>query len=738
MKRLIIVLVLLTILPGLAKAQSLDQWITWGDAAMKRQEYYGASRFYDNALAQEPGRLALQWKMAEACRLSNQYDKAAENYERVYKKDQGRTYPDALRWLAEMQMCQGLYDDAERSWNKLLQRERKKESFHAQRAKAALEGCALAKADPDTSGITVEHLPQPLNSFDSEFAPRIGTDSLIYFSSLRGELTKDEEVKDTADYRTRIFKSDGSQVPQTLDGSINAYGDNANITWSLDGNRIYFTRCDRDSCRIHWIDARTPSAEAIPLAGLGNSMSTQPQIVLWEDREMLLFVSDRSGGKGGTDIWQAQIIGDSAAYLMTVNGAVNTIGNERTPWFDPEKNTLHFSSDFHPGHGGYDIFRSSIKDDVFTAAINAGKPINGPANDLYPHIDPQAGFFWFASNRKGSLAAKGETCCSDIYRYPLTKPEASDTIVVPGDTAEITSVTIDQQLSAIEKKFPVVLYFHNDDPDPRTTRTRTDQTYEQTFQRYRSLLPEYIDHNDDPARTQEFFRDHVEGGRALLNELIDVLMQAMERGDKITLAVRGHASPLALNDYNQHLSSRRISSLRNHLRAVRNGILVPYLDGTAENGGELQINELPFGEERSEHGVSDDLQDVDRSVYSVEAMRERRIEIEAMQVMSRPNIPEKIEIKKKVGVLRQEKERRVIFKLKNESDVPLKLTEVKADCGCTTAALPKEAIAPGSSADIEVIFNGHAPLGPLSRSITIFTDGDPQRFRLTFEGEVVP
>ena len=738
MMRLVHVL-FLVMMAAICGAQSLEQWITWGDAAMERREYYGASRFYSNALLQEPGRLALQWKMAEACRLSNQYDKAAENYDRVYRKDQGRTYGDALRWLAEMQMCQGLYDDAKRSWNKLLQRDRKKDGLNAQRAKNGLEGCELAKSMPDTSSIEMEHLAQPVNSFDSEFSPRVAQNGSLHFSSLRGELNKDGEVEDTSEYRVRIFRSADLKVVDEIT-NLNRESNNANITWSPDGSKLYFTRCNDDTCRIYWVLTYVNGARPVPLPGLGEEMSTQPQVVRWEDREMLLFVSDRPGGKGGTDIWQAEIIGDSAAHLMPLNGDVNSIGNERTPWFHAATNTLYFSSDFHPGLGGYDIFRSVIKDDVFSAPTNAGIPVNGPANDLYPHIDPEQEFFWFASNRKGSLAAKGETCCSDIYRYPLQLEKPIDTVTIALDTTQIAEPqdsSIDQQFLAIEKRFPVVLYFHNDDPDPRTTMTRTDQTYEQTFQRYRSLIPEYIDRNEDEGSTQAFFRDHVEAGRTLLEELIEVLVQAMERGDKITLAVRGHASPLALNDYNQKLSSRRISSLRNQLRMVKNGILVPYLEGKAANGGELRIEELPFGEERSVAGVRDDLRDVKRSVYSVEAMRERRIEIEAMLVMPR-TMPDEVEIKKNAGILRQDKERKIIFKLKNDGKTPLMLVDVKADCGCTTAALPTEAIPVGGGTDIEVIFNGRAPLGDISRSITVITDGMPARFRLTFTGEVVP
>ena len=59
-----------------AIAQSVEQWIAWGDASFAKEEYYGASRFYNGALALEPGRMSLQWKQAEALRLSNQYPQA--------------------------------------------------------------------------------------------------------------------------------------------------------------------------------------------------------------------------------------------------------------------------------------------------------------------------------------------------------------------------------------------------------------------------------------------------------------------------------------------------------------------------------------------------------------------------------------------------------------------------------------------------------------------------------------
>ena len=723
-------------------AQTTEQWTAWGDAAMEHGEFYGASRFYDEALRNDPGRLVLQWKQAEACRLSHQYARAAENYERVYRKDQGRTYPGALRWLAEMQMCQGLYDEAATTWKKLMQRERKKDPGAIARAANGLLGCDLARNDTvDTTSIVVERLPAPVNTAVSEFSPRISADGELFFASLKGTINEDGELQDTADYRTRIHRSTISEGtwsdPIEEAGTVNSAGDNANMTWNSSGDRIYFTRCvDGSPCRIHFLRPGSPEMTAHPLPGLGTGMSTQPQVVRWEDREMLLFVTDREGSRGGTDIWQAELIGDSAVSLMPLSAKVNSIGNERTPWFDPVRNELYFSSDHLPGLGGYDIFISKWTNDEFHDATNAGKPVNSAVNDLYPSIDPQRRYFWFSSDRAGALGAEATACCSDIYRYPIAPAPIAGNSDPTVDTVSITTrSSYVRAIDAIRDRFPVTLYFHNDDPDPRSRAQRTDGTYEEAFQRYRALLPDYAA-NDPQGLSTTFFEEHVVAGRDLLNDLIAAIIPALENGDQIVLSIRGFASPLARNDYNRNLSRRRISSLENHMRTVFDGRLSAYLNGTSSSGGSLKLEELPFGEELSA-AVSDDLNDLARSVYSVEAMRERRVEIEEVKITSSMVLDEKIQIIENVGELRQDIPRSFTFTLKNDSDKPLRLVSYEADCGCTTTELPSGPIPPNESTEVVIDLNGRAPLGPIQRSVTINTDGKPASYRLTIEGKIV-
>ena len=122
-------LVLLAFAMGLSFAgasQSVAQFILWGDQAMETEDHYGASRFYSEALRQAGGLLDIQWKYAEACRLSNQYPQAAEAYEKVWRKDLGRSHAESLRWLGEMQLCSGAYDEAQITWQKVKQKTKDK------------------------------------------------------------------------------------------------------------------------------------------------------------------------------------------------------------------------------------------------------------------------------------------------------------------------------------------------------------------------------------------------------------------------------------------------------------------------------------------------------------------------------------------------------------------------------------------------------------------------------------
>lgn len=616
---------LLLLLSGLsAMAQSADQFTRWGDAAMRSNDAYGASRFYADALDLEPGLLDLQWKFAEACRGCNRYTEAAAAYGKVFRKDQGRRYPEALRWLAEMQLCSGAPAEAEKTWTKVKQKERDKGSVVAQRADHGLAGARMAQQASAQDSVTVERPSMPLNSYDSEFGARLGPDGLLYFTSLRGTLDEEEVVQDTSSYhagRMRARPEALDREPEWLMPERTV--SEANQAWDTTGRWTYFTRCVPGTpCRIHVAPMDAPQ-NARPLEGIGAAeMSTQPMVALVAGVQTLFFTTDRAGGSGGLDLWAAHLDGDRVTDLRPLVG-VNTPGQECTPFFEPVHQQLWFASDFLPGFGGYDLFTAQrLADGTFAPPVNKGRPFNGPANDLYPMFDATTGSGWFTSNRIGSYAHKGSTCCNDLYRFELEGHRAA-----PRD-----SLPIHARITPLREKLPVRLYFHNDEPGPRSWDTTTTQDYAATYRAYKALLPDYRaaweDRAEGTTAIETFFTYEVDRGYDDLQAFSALLLQALEEGGSIELQVRGFASPLAKSDYNRNLSLRRIESLVNFLQYARNGALAPYLQGTATNGARLTIVKQPFGKSQADPTVSDRLDDLLHSVYGVGASRERRIEIE--------------------------------------------------------------------------------------------------------------
>ena len=79
-----------------------------------------------------------------------------------------------------------------------------------------------------------------------------------------------------------------------------------------------------------------------------------------------------------------------------------------------------------------------------------------------------------------------------------------------------------------------------------------------------------------------------------------------------------------------------------------------------------------------------------------------------------------------------------VFNFKNTGTSPLILSSVQASCGCTTPEWPKEAVAPGASAKINVTYNAANP-GEFTKTITVVSNaGATPTTILTIHGDVKP
>lgn len=74
------------------------------------------------------------------------------------------------------------------------------------------------------------------------------------------------------------------------------------------------------------------------------------------------------------------------------------------------------------------------------------------------------------------------------------------------------------------------------------------------------------------------------------------------------------------------------------------------------------------------------------------------------------------------GTIEQGDKVETVFTLKNVGKSDLVVTNAKGSCGCTVPNWPKEAVKPGETADIKVVFNSSGKKNKATNTITLSTN----------------
>lgn len=658
--------------------QSLKSFERAGDEAFKNKDFGAAIQYYATVLQKNAADYAILWKYAECARLLFAYVEAEKSYLKIAENNKLlKKYPLLNLRLAEVKNGEGEYLDAIQYYQSYL-------SSNANADMALIEvaekGIASASAALQLSGnnstVQIKHLGKEINSPFSEFAPYLLGDSL-FFSSYRFDNKKDKRSPKSKLTKVMLSvngaraREPGRGFPTTDTAHI------AHTTFSPDGHFVFFTVCKNKNasdirCEI-WltvIDRRKrwlPPVRLPAPINLPGYTSTQPNIGYDKQAKgpVLWFVSDRPGGKGKTDLWYVPLdtvffcpcalpvpgkpISKLPKFANPVNAAdLNTPDQEATPFFFAPTQTLYFASDGWAGLGGYDLFSASKIGDALAAPKNLGPGFNSSFNDLYLYMAKSGSAGYLSSNRPGSLYLdeRNKFCCNDLYSFtipdttktPLPKTRVEDTLknIVTKTGIEITpklpEISSQPPRQTLKEFVGLPLYFDNDEPDKRTSRTFTRKTYEETVQVYLDRQAEYrekfslgIPENGTEVAENlidGFFEQEVHRGYERFGQMCTLLLERLERGSAIEVFIKGFTSPRARNDYNLNLGKRRISSVKNQFSVILDGALVPYL-----RSGKLKITETSFGETRVRAGISDDLRDERNSIYHPEAARERRVEI---------------------------------------------------------------------------------------------------------------
>jgi hypothetical protein len=609
------------------------------------KDWYGAEQ-YLGRLYQRDSSDKVTWQYAEAARLNNNMLLAHSLYARLSARDEGKRYPLAFYWLGHVLKAREKYGEAKKSFGRFLQLDLpdEKYEYYNRKSKLELEACDHAPLMRKKRVVRkIESLGSSFNTRSSEFSA-VEVDSTLYFSAVRVPERRDA-AQMNADVYGKIFRSDRRRGkwtrPKPLDTLVNSLkAHNANPSFSADRSMLVFSRCktrnwaeyDCQLCMSVTEGSRQHAGKILPApVNIDGYNSTQPHLALVDSLPVLFFVSDRPGGKGGYDIWYSRMSNGVFSEPENAGAKINTADDELTPWYRNRDSTLYFSSTYLKGLGGYDIFRSRFEKGGFAEPVNAGYPVNSSYNDVYFSVNSAETKVYLSSNRPGSVSENKSNCCNDLYMFSI------DTVPPKVPPPPIDTVKVREQ--EMRQLVPLTLYFHNDEPDPRTKQTTTTKSFDALHRSYMKMQVAYIEQfatglegeaQDQATSDMEaFFADSVEAGFQDLERFTHLLEEVLLKGETVKITMRGYCSPLASTDYNINLAKRRISSLRNYFMQVRHGVFEKYVNAPEGSGGriifeEVEVGELPVSK------VSDNLKDKRSSVYSPDAASERKIQIIAV------------------------------------------------------------------------------------------------------------
>ncbi len=234
--------------------------------------------------------------------------------------------------------------------------------------------------------------PAAFNSQFSDFGS-VENNGNIYFTSARGDSNTRTKIYDwTGEPFLDIYKTTaGSNMVTPVDGNVNTVRHEGPVTFSADGQTMYFTRNNylkRDGkkddeginhlkiYKASMINGEWTNVEELPFS---NDKYSVGHPSLSADGNTLYYVSEAPGGMGGSDIYKVSLENGIFGTPQNMGAPVNTPGNEVFP-FIAENGNFYFSSDGHKGYGLLDVF--VITKDAPQKVQNLGEPVNSNLDDF--------------------------------------------------------------------------------------------------------------------------------------------------------------------------------------------------------------------------------------------------------------------------------------------------------------------------------------------------------------------
>lgn len=312
---------------------------------------------------------------------------------------------------------------------------------------------------------------EPMNTLASDFSPAFLQNRVVY-SSARTDIVRKSQSQSSSDWSgsayNQLFVTQRNpengylQKPAFLRADLQNVYNEGPVSYSADGKRVAF-------CRNNFINGTRQIAEK----GVNMSLYTADVVngewqnvkafpyngsdyatgfpCLSASGNTLIFASNNpnstTGGRGW-DIYVSNFVNSEWSTPRNIGAPLNTPGNEVTPFYDGTD--LYFSSDWHSGLGGLDVFRAQLGKETISNIYHLGPGINTSYDDYGYVYNSQQNVGYLTSNRPGGRGAEDIWQVikknNNVTASPLQNtPPRSLTASAPGDalTPQIYSNTND-------------------------------------------------------------------------------------------------------------------------------------------------------------------------------------------------------------------------------------------------------------------------------------------------------
>jgi peptidoglycan-associated lipoprotein len=608
-----IVLLLLTSFSLSLTAQPLRKitykmMIETAEVSMETGDYLNALDYYKMAYEDKKEK-EISLKIAQVYYLLKDYKYAANYYKRILRRDKKNEYFEHKLFYGKSLKRLNEYQDA---YTELVEYARATEDPDG-RAEAMLEIRGMEMYNELADNVEMEFTPldDNINKAFSIYGASVHPDGSLYFGSFdsRKKIVLNGEAENE-NAKIYVAKPDASGMFSEL----TPLGEHINRpefssvhpSFSADGQRMYFTRVLLQNNEIK--DAKlfvsqlketewSPPMELMNVNG-ADFNSLHPAVGELFGQEVLYFISDMAGGKGGYDIYYATI-GSDGSYSNPVNlgSAINTVDDELSPYFVDGK--LYYSTNGLSGLGGFDIYFSVWDGQKWAKPENMGKGYNSSVDDLFFSIDEDGrkGFLLSSRPYKGKRKLQSETCCDHLFKISARQLIINLLAEVYNEEGPLTDAKIELlDMSKVNPADPVTRSNFNGNSfnflltqdiaykaivthkgyDPKTIEFTTagildDYTVKKQVTLEKMAPEVQIVKINEPIRLNNIYYDY-DDFKILpdAEQDLETLMGLMIKYDDMVIELSSHTDARGKTDYNQRLSQKRANAAKSWL--VENGI----------------------------------------------------------------------------------------------------------------------------------------------------------------------